>query len=466
MLSLEKPLTIDGMSVFRDHADPNQFWYLPGPVSLARRANEPNLAEFSMLKYKAASVDVAKKGGGFLMFKATLKLSPQQEARIIGRLNAEPGVTPPVRLAAAPFEEGAVQCIALNVQGAGGTAATPAPEGAFNAVEHILGASTPSMDSANDAAFSLTLSPEGATILEQALSDGMTPIGVIYNMKYLAMRPAIDVEITADFERIFNHFSASLEAQYMYLRGGIDAAFESLVQTGAITIKVLNFTDQDDEREQERWALEFFKEDLLSKWFEPSLTPGQTAADVAEADPLSEVIATGRDLLRDVTGTNTSTGTGTGTTTTSTGGTTTTPAGPGTTQIQPATLSVDEQQPTPLPAGQGVTHTPSTSGLSETLTITGAGATVRVGGQAVTPDSAGRITVAVDPASQKSIEVEWPAQTQEQTFGLFFDFDKPSKAGWQLNPPSAEYRAYVNNTTTDPRFRDASGTLRIEGDGD
>ena len=462
MLSLEKPLTIDGLTVFRDHADPNQFWYLPGPVSLARRSDNEDLAEFTFLKYKPATVDVAKKGGGFVMFKATLKLTRQLESRIIGRLNAESGVTPPVRLAAAPFEEGSVQCIALNVQGAGGTAATPAPEGAFNAVEQILGATIPSMDSENGAAFSLSLSQEGATILEQAMSEGMAPIGVIYNMKYLAMRPAIDVEITADFERIFNHFSASLEAQYMFLRGGIDAAFESLVQTGAITIKVLTFTDEADEREQEKWALDFFKEDLLSKWFEPTLTPGQTAADMAAADPLSEVIAAGRDLLRDATTGNNNGTNGDGTATTPT---TNAPTGPGTGQVQPAALAVEQQQPAPLPSGLSVTHAPAASGLTETVTITGAGATVRVDGQPVTPDSAGRVTLTVDPAAQKSIDVEWPAQTEEQTFGLFFDFNKPAEAGWRVNPPSTEYRAYVDNTTADPRFREASGTLRIEGDG-
>ena len=37
MLSLEKPLSIDGITVFRDHADKSHFWYLPGPVTLAPR---------------------------------------------------------------------------------------------------------------------------------------------------------------------------------------------------------------------------------------------------------------------------------------------------------------------------------------------------------------------------------------------------------------------------------------------
>lgn len=456
MLSLEKPFTIDGISVFRDHADPNTFWYLPGPVDLARRDTDGRLA-FSCLKYKSATPGGGVKGGGFLMFESTLKLPDRLEQRILARVQAEPGVTGQVRLTAAAFEEGSVQCIALNVQGSGSTTAAAPPPGAFNAVELILGATIPSMDSANKAAFSLTLSAEGATILEQAFQDGLTPIGVVYSMKYMAMRPSLDVEITADFERMFTHFSASLEGQYQFFRAGIDAAFESLVQSGAIKIKVFHFTDEQDEKDQEKWALDFFKEDLLSKWFEPTLTPGQLAASQATTTPLSEVISTGQNLLQ---GNRPST-----TTSTNTGST----AQPGqsTEQIQPASLITDRTDPSPLPSGYGVAHTPAGQGLQESITVTGTGAVLKVNGSVVALDAGGRATVTVDPNSDKNIEVDWPAQTEtrEEVFGLFFDFDKPTEAGWKTNPPSPDFRAYVENTTTDPRFRDASGTLRIEGDG-
>jgi len=214
MLSLERALTIDGISVFRDHADPNQFWYLPGPVTLARRegSNEPAL---SFIKFKDTGGDGDTRGGGFAMLETTLALSDTRRSRILGGLAAEPGVTSPV-LASVPFETGTVQCIALNLQGSGGTDANPPPPGAFNAVEEILGATTPSLDAQNRAAFSLVLSKEGATILQQAFADGLAPIGVIYSLTYTAMRPAVDVEIVADYERIFQQFSASLEGQYMF----------------------------------------------------------------------------------------------------------------------------------------------------------------------------------------------------------------------------------------------------------
>ncbi len=31
MLLLGTTITVDGITIYPDHADPNQFWYLPGP---------------------------------------------------------------------------------------------------------------------------------------------------------------------------------------------------------------------------------------------------------------------------------------------------------------------------------------------------------------------------------------------------------------------------------------------------
>jgi hypothetical protein len=296
MLSLDKPRNFDGVTVFSDHADKNLFWYLSGPVQLARRP-ESNRAAFSFIKYKPAVAGAGVKGGGFAMFETTLALTEGEKNRILGAVLTEPGVTQP-RLAPVIFETGSVQCMALNLQGSGGAVAVDPPPGAFNAVQQILGATTPAMDADNRAAFSLTLSQEGAIILEQAFEDGLAPIGVLYTFTYSGLRPALEVEIKADLEMIFNHFSASLEAQYQWVRAGIDAAFETLKQTGAIKIKVISFTGEADEKEQEDWALAFFKDDLLAKWFEPTFTPGQLASAAAQSDPLAEVAKFTREALR------------------------------------------------------------------------------------------------------------------------------------------------------------------------
>ena len=77
-----KTLTIDGITVFFDHADPSQFWYLPGPPRLGRRALDQRAA-FTFIKYKPAAVAGGARGGGFVTFEVNLRLDPEQERRAL-----------------------------------------------------------------------------------------------------------------------------------------------------------------------------------------------------------------------------------------------------------------------------------------------------------------------------------------------------------------------------------------------
>ncbi len=165
---------VEGVEVFPDHADPNQFWYLPAPVRLAQGEQGP---AFTLITYRPAAVEAGAEGGGFLMFETALTLDPGTEAIIKSKLaERAPGA---VRLSPVPFDEGDVQCVALDAQGPGGTVAQ-LPEGAFRAVETILGTAVPSLFGENTAMFSLTLSAEGATLLKEVFRSGGSPVGVIY----------------------------------------------------------------------------------------------------------------------------------------------------------------------------------------------------------------------------------------------------------------------------------------------
>ena len=269
MLLLGTTITVDGITIYPDHADPNQFWYLPGPVALAKR--DDGQLSFTLIRYRPAAVVGGVKGGGFMMFETDLKLSESTRTDIMSQISAlAPG---DAILSPALFESGTVQCVALNVQGPGGTVAGPAAQGSFQAVESILGASLPSMTGDEDAIFSLTLSQDGADIMNAAFDAGAQPTGVIYNLTFLGIRPALDVRITADYKRIFDELSASLTATVYYVQAGIDATLEKLKEDGAIKMEVLAFTDDADLAAKEDWAMNFFRDKLLTEWFQPSLQP-------------------------------------------------------------------------------------------------------------------------------------------------------------------------------------------------
>jgi hypothetical protein len=202
---------LDGVRVLEDSHDPQQWWYVATRVELGKAPD--GSPAFSFIEYKDDARAAGVKGGGYLSFRSVVVLPEATRQRILGRITAMvPGGN--VRLAPVPIETGAVRCVALNLEGGGGTVGTTPPPGAFNAVTRILGATRPSMVEPEEAVFSLVLDQEGTTILRKAFEQGATPVAAIYDLEYSALTPDVHVEITADFERIYTHFSAGIEAQY------------------------------------------------------------------------------------------------------------------------------------------------------------------------------------------------------------------------------------------------------------
>jgi hypothetical protein len=281
LMLTSKTIDVDGITVYPDHDDPDQFWYLPTPVALARRGVD-NRAAFTYIKYKPAAVSGGAKGGGFLMFESALHVDEQTKNKIRAKLSS---LSKKPQLAAVSFDEGTVECIALNVQGSGGTVAGQPPDGGFNAVEKILGASVPSLHGDNSAAFSLTLSQEGAIILEESFRKGTTPVGVLYKLKFTGIRPSLSVKISADMKRVYDQFSVGLSASYYFVQVGIEAGFEKLMQDQAIKIEVVNASTAADRMDKEKEALKFFQDTFLRDFFTPSLHPGQLSGGGAGTPP-------------------------------------------------------------------------------------------------------------------------------------------------------------------------------------
>lgn len=453
---------IDDVTVCRDHADPDQFWYLASRVALDKRPD--GSPAFSLLKWKPAAVEAGVKGGGFLMFQTVVMLPETTRAKIMGRISS---LSPrgEARLAPAPIETGTVRCLALNLEGGGDTTATAPPPGAFNAVTKILGATKPSLSGNETAAFSLVLDQEGAIILQKAFEQGTTPVGVIYELEYAGLTPDLHVKITADFERVYNHFSASIEAQIYWVRAGIDAGFEKLVQDGAIKIEVIDFEGASDREAKEKWALDFFKQDLLAKWFEPSLDLGQLKG-TTQPEGLDAVLDRLKKLQPGASLTPAPAPATTNPTVTpstaprrtdastpaATPGAAPTPQAP----LPAASLTITSTSPAPLPAGYSLALVAGSTSTTETLEVRGpAGAALTVDNQPKALDGNGRATVEVAANSSHAVAVDWPASPPvDETFPLFFTFEQPHEQGFSATPTNPVFRSYLQNNPTppDPRF--------------
>jgi|GEM_PF-3513782 len=266
MLALKPLFTLNRVTVFGDNADPDQFYYLPEQVHLA--TDNSGKPQFTLIKYMRDITDNPdwtegeQLGGGFLIFSVNLSLDADTRSQIIRQANKFSKGSP--NLATAPFTDGTVRVLALD--------ATNAPvQGRIRFVENVIGTTKPSLFGDLQATFSLELSQEGVTMLEQAFEKGGQPIGLVYDMTFLGLRPAFDVTVKADYRRIYEEFNAKLAAQYMMIRAEIEAGFQKLIENKAIEVTVNSYTTDANMREQQQNALKFFTDNLLKDFFTPSL---------------------------------------------------------------------------------------------------------------------------------------------------------------------------------------------------
>jgi len=225
VLYLDAPIgPINGLMFFRDHADDSLFYYANDRPRLARNDGLP---EFVFLKYKRditdnpsmSAEDKERLGGGFLAFTVDLSVDEDALKAARGRLAAFASGTP--KLSPVQYRKGTVRLsITKDVADQADAPAGTAPGTRF--FEQVYGATKPSLIGDNRATFGVVLDHEGATLMEAALRSGISPIGVIYDLEYLGLRPAFDVKIHADYKRIYTH----LETQF-----GIKGRIQAVIAT-------------------------------------------------------------------------------------------------------------------------------------------------------------------------------------------------------------------------------------------
>src|SRR5690606_4126767 len=155
--------------------------------------------------------------------------------------------------------------------------APPAAEKGFPFFEGVPGTPMPSLFRDHRATFASRLTREGAPLIAAGLKTGISPIGVIYKLEFLGMRPAFNVKITARYDRICNHleteFGARGQTKAVSLAADIAAAFQKLRDNGDIKDDVTHFTDDADLRTQAEAPSNWFKTELLKEFFESAMQP-------------------------------------------------------------------------------------------------------------------------------------------------------------------------------------------------
>lgn len=286
MLYLNPPYyTIDGVTLMPDHEDPLQFYFMPmSPHLSVMSEGDLRIPKIQVIKFTGKPTPTSEViSGGFLDFDCNLGIEPEQLAAIADQLRGEAGLDDAPRLAPVPLISGTVRMMLFGKEspkeqpglpGRDADDEIPGPE----FVQKIVHAASPSLYGDNQAAFSVRLDQEGATILDQAIRDEMLPIGIVYSLEYVGLRPAYKVHVEADWDRVQKHLEETESVNVpLIASSSIEKVIDELVEKQIIKIEGdLLVADEDDSggatgRYESEMAQ--VRELVFENFFTPSLEP-------------------------------------------------------------------------------------------------------------------------------------------------------------------------------------------------
>jgi hypothetical protein len=135
--------------------------------------------------------------------------------------------------------------------------------------------------------------------LEQALKGEMSPIGIVYALDYLALRPAYNVSVNVDWDRVQKHLDEKFGTSLPFFSSEIEKAVDELIENRAIEINVDTFVAEGDADSggvtgRRDKAVEEVREMITSSFFTSSIDPIKEEKDSADtALKIIRGIATG-----------------------------------------------------------------------------------------------------------------------------------------------------------------------------
>ncbi|MBN1203834.1 MAG: hypothetical protein JXB05_02780 [Myxococcaceae bacterium] len=262
MIYLERFFLIDGVSIIGDHADPLQYYFLPVAPKLTRRVDETagkSVPQIQLIKYRGRAGN-----GGFLNFDVNLGAEQEALDRIRGKLRSLAGLDRDPRLVPLPLIDGTVRLLLLGRK-------------------PIEASAHPALYGNNQAAFSVPLDQPEVTLLEKALQGEMSPIGIVYSLDYLALRPAYSVRLKIDWERVQKHLDERFGAETIILSTEIDKAVDELREQKVILFEADTFVPEGEDESavlgRRDQAVNQVRDMITDAFFKPSIDPEREAKD-------------------------------------------------------------------------------------------------------------------------------------------------------------------------------------------
>lgn len=294
MLLLDsKTRVIDDITIFPDHADPMQFYYLPLAPHLTTRADPAaggaEVPQFSLIRFRGEAGT-----GGFLNFDVNIGADDAQLQQIRQTIMQEDRLDDLPRIAPVPLVGGTVRLLMLGrASGDDDTPAQPDEGPAF--VLQIDHSATPSLYGNNQAAFSVKLDAAGVAVMEKSLDGEILPIAVVYSLDYLGLRPAYSVRLSIDWERTQTHMDETFSAGFLFSSADITTVVDELVENRTIVLESDTFVTEDDDNDgvidRRDAALAQVRSMITEAFFQPTLPPIESGNEDGWEDDLRTAAA-------------------------------------------------------------------------------------------------------------------------------------------------------------------------------
>lgn len=272
---LDKPVEAGGLILFPDVYDPKVYYYLPNKISLGKQTD--GSPQFSFLRYvqnvkTGAEEETRREGDGGGIIHALVQFDVPDE--MLKAAQRE------IKRKGAGFDSVIIRGPVIYKAGTLAIVSSAANDkGEFS--KQVVGVGKAPVIEGTKAAISIHLNKLGSKVLWESFKTATPDLSFSFVMDVSGYRSPIKANIVADFDQIYEHqtFKAGLEGRNIDI--GIKAAFNDLVQSGAIKVNNIG----SDKSQEQLLDVAFTK--LSAMMFEPVNTSEQPPQQ--NADPLGSI---------------------------------------------------------------------------------------------------------------------------------------------------------------------------------
>lgn len=290
MLDLSKPLpNVDGLVLFGDHEQPDLVYYLPDEIELNSDGGEPDLLLQVFFPEEAVRGGLERLDssvGALLSLGVRCGTSKTRLEKARKQVAAQLNCAG-VRLVAPAWEDGRVDLLLLD-----DATAENATAMSDRMVRTVVGSRRPSIqDGSLSALFHARLDRRGTALVSAALRGEVGTIaGVLYELQFSALRPTVDLRMTADLNRCAQYISAGASVQYAYVGADIHAMFGTMKEQGIINVELTSLSSDPEMERLVNQAVNDFYDVLMRELFKPSVSAAELSGAGTAGVPNSALV--------------------------------------------------------------------------------------------------------------------------------------------------------------------------------